>query len=181
VGFLSNLLGGGRRHPHPIHSEDVAMVLAEDRDWFGGLSDTDIAALGQQDNFHRYAAFLKAREEGLAADDAARRVWRYFPYYYLDPAERGRNPLGFTGPNAELPFLLKDRINRLVASGRLTKGLADSSETMNAAIRLLLQQQVALPRYVLCWNCKAQLAVTHETAGNKVRCEQCGTRQTLPR
>jgi hypothetical protein len=59
--------------------------------------------------------------------------------YYLDPSQRGRNPLGFTGINAELPFLIKEKVNRLTIEGRLTKVATESSEPMNAAIRKLLQ------------------------------------------
>lgn len=67
-------------------------------------------------------------------------VWRYFPYFYLDPSKRGQNPLGFTGENAELPFLIKDKINRLAIEGKITKDAAESYETMNAAIRQLLRR-----------------------------------------
>lgn len=138
MGFLSWLRGEKRRPPHSVHPEDAGLILDEDRDWFSGLSDADVAALNQEDNVFRYAAFLKAKDEGLSAEDAARRCWRYFPYYYLDPSERGRNPLGFSGANAELPFLIKDRVTRLATAGSITKDLAESHETMNAAIRQLL-------------------------------------------
>jgi len=40
---------------------------------------------------------------------------------------------------------------------------------------------MARPTTVACWSCKAELEVTPETAGRKVRCAQCGTRQALPR
>jgi len=34
---------------------------------------------------------------------------------------------------------------------------------------------------VRCWRCKAPLVVTPETRGKKVKCQQCGTKQELPR
>jgi hypothetical protein len=139
MGFLSRMLGVKRRRPHWVHPEDAGLVLDEDREWFSGLSDADVAALNQEDNVFRYAAFLKAKDEGLSAEDAARGCWKYFPYYYSDPSERGRNPLGFSGANAELPFLIKNRVTRLAIAGSITKDIAESHETMNAAIRQLLQ------------------------------------------
>lgn len=49
--------------------------------------------------------------------------------------------------------------------------------TMNATIRQIHPP----PSSVLCWSCKTQLPITRETAGKKIRCEQCGTRQILPK
>lgn len=42
-----------------------------------------------------------------------------------------------------------------------------------------LDARVALPSYVVCWKCKAQPSVTHQTAGKKVQCEQCGTQHWM--
>jgi hypothetical protein len=118
-----------------VHAEDAELILDEDHAWFGRLGEKGIATLTQQDNVFRYAAFLKHTEEGLSAEDASRRVWKFLPYHYFHPSERGRNPLGLAGANAELP----NRVSTLAASGRITKDLAERHETMNAIVRYVLQ------------------------------------------
>jgi|SRR6267142_5636243 len=139
MGLLSRMFGRKGREPHPVHPDDALLVTDEDRRWFSGLSNADLAALDQEDSTFQFATFLKLRnEDGLRSDAAARKCWKAFPYYYSDPSTRGANPLGFNGVDAELPFLIKDRVNRLAMTGRLTSELADQHMTMNAAIRQLL-------------------------------------------
>ncbi len=123
-----------------VHPEDVGLTSDDDREWFCSLTETDIASLTLEDDVPRLAAFIKFKDEDLSGADASRRVWRYFPYFYLDPSKRGQNPLGLTGENAEMPFLIKDKINRLAIEGKITKDVAESAETMNAAIRQLLRR-----------------------------------------
>jgi hypothetical protein len=130
--------GGYARPPHPVHPADERLIADEDRKWFSGLTDKDLKALDEQDNVFRYASALKFREEGLSAEEASRRCWQAFPYFYLDPAQRGQNPLGFDGEDAELPLLIKDRVNRLAMLGSITKELMERHRTMNATIRHLL-------------------------------------------
>lgn len=141
MAFWDRFLARRIRQPHPVHPDDAGLILDEDRTWFGSLSEKDIASLTQEDNVFRYAAFLKFKEEGLSAEDASRRAWKFFPYYYLHPSERGKNPLGFDGVNAELPLLIKNRVSALAATGRITKDLAERHETMNAAVRHVLQRR----------------------------------------
>lgn len=143
MGFLSKLFRQTIEQPHPVHHEDAGIIDDDDRRWFCSLTKKDIAALTKVDDVHRLAAFIKFREEeGLSEKAAARRCWKYFPYFYLDPAERGRNSLGLAGPNVKLPFLIKDKVNRLAIAGKITEDMRESQQTMNAAIRQLLQRGV---------------------------------------
>jgi hypothetical protein len=76
----------------------------------------------------------------MSDEDAARRCWKYFPYYHLGLAQRGQSPPHFSGVNAELPLLIKDRVSRVAIAGIITKDTGENHETMNAAIRHLLQR-----------------------------------------
>lgn len=91
---------------------------------------------------------------------------------------------GFPGVNVEdttglTGFKLVVSQEAIVSLGRIKAQM----QSPDATTRPLFQHcgATARPTTVACWSCKGQLEVTPETAGKKVRCAQCGTRQALPR
>lgn len=139
MGLFSRLFRPPIGGPHRIHPADADLVSETDVAWFSDLTENDIRSLGQQDDLFRLAAFTKFVDEGMSDRDAARRVWEYFPYFYIDPSKRGDTPSGLTDEDAKLPFLIKDKVNRLASQGTLTKDLAERFGSMNAAIRYVIR------------------------------------------
>lgn len=85
-------------------------------------------------------------------------------------------------PSAEPVALLCFVVPWDAAMSELRREFKAQRQMLNATSRTPLQQAGAMarPTTVACWSCKAELEVTPETAGKKVRCAQCGMRQALP-
>jgi hypothetical protein len=125
--------------PHHIHPSDENLVDETDVAWFSNLTENDVRLLYQEDDVFRAAAYMKYKDKGLSEEDAARKVWKYFPYFYIDPNKRGDTPPRLADDDAKLPFLIKDKVNRLASQGTLTKDLAERFDSMNAAIRHVIR------------------------------------------
>jgi hypothetical protein len=93
----------------------------------------------KQDDFFRMAAYRKAVAGGATEAEARARVRREFPFYYFDPADRDAGE--YTGDDANLPVILRERVNR---SARVIKPLmedeGDRFTTMNALIRTCIRK-----------------------------------------
>jgi len=139
MGFIANFFRRPIGGPHLLHPDDESLVISRDIEWFSNLSDRDIISLNKQDDFFKVVAYEKYKDEGFAEKDAARQVWKCFPYFYINPENRTSKQLEFDGDDSMLPFLIKDKVNRLAQSGALTENHVNRYTTMNAAIRSLIR------------------------------------------
>lgn len=119
-----------------VHADDRRLVSVDDCEWFGSLSQKDVQKLLKTDDVFRTAAYLKAKEEGLSADEAAAKVHKVFPTFYF--AVSSRESSGLMGENARLPFCVKDRINRMAADGQIDREAILTFSSMNSYLRSML-------------------------------------------
>lgn len=143
MGLFGKLFGS--RQPAPpcaVHLDDRALVQGEDQDWWNSLSLDDCRALEQQDNAFRVAALQKfMADDGLPEDEAAKKVRLQFPFYYWMLEQRGQEHFPLSGADAKLPYVLKDRVNRAVTSGKIDRAALSRASSMNALVRDLIQSR----------------------------------------
>lgn len=145
MGFLRNLFGGGSPAPVlPVHPDDEELVTDGDRKWYATLSLDDCKSFEQQDQAAQMALFMKMIEnDGLSKTEAARRVRKSHIFYYGTLSQRADEPMGFTGEDAKLPYVVKDRANSLLLKyvRKMDRKEIESSSSMNAIIRRLLRTE----------------------------------------
>lgn len=78
----------------------------EDIRWWWNLPDLSRRMMIWSESCFRYAAFLGYLDEGLSAEEAAKRVHNLFPTYG-DPDDTTK----LSGEDRPLPYELKDRVN----------------------------------------------------------------------
>lgn len=141
MGLFSKIFGS--KQPAPpctIHPSDEFLVREEDVAWWNGLSLDDCKAFEQQDNITIVAALQKFMEEdGLSEEDAAKMVRRSFPFYYWALEQRDDEHFPLSASDAKLPYVLKDRVNRAIISGKVDRQVLSRSSSLNALIRDLIR------------------------------------------
>ena len=141
MGFLKKLFG--TRQPAPrveIHPDDKELVRDEDVAWWNSLSLEDVVALEEQDRIFRFAHWKKPVEsEGLSDKEAGEKVRRAWPYFYARLSDREGEKIALSVPDAALPVVLKDRVNRAINNVVITKQAVNESSSVNALIRSLIQ------------------------------------------
>jgi hypothetical protein len=126
--------------PCEIHPDDKDLVRPEDIEWWNSLSLDDCKAFGVEDEVFRVAAWRKFVEtDGLSDADAGRKVCVSFPGYYYKLADRTSEKFQLTGPDALLPFVLKERVNQAVMHGIVEKRAIQSASSVNALVRQLIR------------------------------------------
>ena len=139
----------GRREPAPraqIHSDDQDLVAEDDERWWDTLTLKGCQAMERQDNQVKVAALIQYMEsDGMSEEDAARKVRRSFAAYYSSLEDRKDEPFGFGGDDAKLPYILKDRINRMVIGSVRSREKAraefDAHTSFNALVRRKIRAQ----------------------------------------
>ena len=122
-----------------IVEADLDLVREADRARWRRLKLRSYRADKKQDDFFRLAAYRKAVAGGASEAEARDRVRREFPFYYLNPADRDAGE--YTGDDANLPFILRERINRNARVIKpLMEGEGDRFRTMNALIRTCIRK-----------------------------------------
>jgi hypothetical protein len=122
-----------------IHINDQVLVREEDVSWWSSLSPADCKVLEQEDNELRLTALQKFMEEdGMAEEEATRRVRRLFPIYYQTLEQRDEERVPVAEADARLPYVLKDRVNQAVMNDMIDLVAADHASSMNALIRELI-------------------------------------------
>lgn len=112
MSFLRDLF----RKPEPapaceVDPADQDLVLDSDLEWWASLTLDDVRQLESEDSTFKIALFSKLVEkDGLTQDEAASRVARAFPIYYLTRANRSKGE-DFSGEDAKLPYPIKQRVN----------------------------------------------------------------------
>lgn len=133
----------GSKQPAPpcaIHPRDVVLVRDDDVVWWNGLSLEDCKAFEQQDNITKVAALQKFMEEdGLSEENATIKVRRNFPFYYWALEQREDEHVPLSASDAKLPYVLKDRVNRALMSGKVDRQALNRSSSLNALVRELIQ------------------------------------------
>lgn len=141
MGLFGKLFGS--KQPAPpcaIHTEDRSLVRREDEEWWNALSLNDCKTLEQQDNVFRDAALRKFMEEdGLAEEEAAKKVRLQFPFYYWTLQQRAEEHFRLSASDAKLPYVLKDRVNRALTSGAIDRNALGRASSMNALVREIIQ------------------------------------------
>lgn len=123
-----------------IHSDDRDLVRPEDIEWWNSLSLDDCKAFAAEDKAFRFAAWRKFVEtDGLSDADAGTKVRVSFPGYYYKLADRTNDKFHLTGPDALLPFVLKERVNQAVMNGIVEKRAIQDASSVNALIRQLIR------------------------------------------
>jgi hypothetical protein len=134
VAALKIYYSGPRVAPERIAPEDLDLVRAEDCEAWRRVSRKTYQGWKKQDDFYRVAAYKKAVESGMSAEDAKARVKQDFPFYYVDPANRDEDTYG--GDDGALPIVLRERVNKWAPL--LKPVMVDKSgqfRTMNALVR----------------------------------------------
>ncbi|MBS3953519.1 MAG: hypothetical protein KGZ88_11260 [Methylomicrobium sp.] len=127
----------------PIHPDDLGLVKNSDLKWWDSLSLNNVISYEKQDNIFRVVALRNFVEnEGLSVEQASKKVRKSFIFYYGILQERENEPFGFTGDDAKLPYVLKDRANRAISKiKRMSKQEIDSATSINALIRKILRSE----------------------------------------
>jgi len=137
MGLFDTLFGS--RKPAPlfeIHERDRDLVRQSDIDWWDTLTLKDCIALEKQDDVFKLAAFTKyMKEDGLDGAAAAKKLRLRFLYYYLLSADRSDSRFSLDDKDVSLPYPLKDRINRAMMTGKITKADMENTSSLNALIR----------------------------------------------
>jgi len=142
MGILKKLFG--TRYPAPnhfIHPDDKELVTDSDFKWWQSITLEDCKAFEHQDNIARLALFMKLVEkDGFSKEDASKRVRKVFTFYYGTPEQRDNEPLGFSGDDSKLPYILRDRANKAIMKYmRNIEEEIESSTSINAIIRSLIR------------------------------------------
>ena len=121
-----------------IDPDDMDLVREEDLSWWKSLSLGDCMALEEADiAFHLSSFIYFVMGEGLSVEDAAKRISRHFPSYYMSLDSRVDEGSALTGGDVKLPYVLKDRVNLAAISGAIDlQGLAlGLGSSVNALVR----------------------------------------------
>jgi hypothetical protein len=128
--------------PPVIHPNDVDLVGPADYRWWAGQTMENINSLQSLDQPFTFAAFKKFKARGMSADEAAKEVRRWFPYYYLRLEDRLNDPVNGSEEDRLLPIVIRDRIDRArtrpIILARLKEELPQSTSAnawYRAAIR----------------------------------------------
>lgn len=110
-------------------------VKDEDIRWWWNLQPLERHMMLQVDEFHKMALFIKEREEGKSAEEAAMVGRKYHPFF-----GDSNDTTHVSGDNRLLPEELKDRINKYIEKRMLNdatqyKKDVENSSTFNALIR----------------------------------------------
>lgn len=126
--------------PCEIHPDDQDLIRPEDVEWWNSLSLDDLRAFEVEDEAFRFAAWQKfVEKDGLSDVDARKKVLLTFPGYYYRVADRTSDKFQIAGPDALLPFVLKDRVNQAVMKGVIQKNTIESASSVNALVRHLIR------------------------------------------
>jgi len=139
VAGLKIYYSGPRVPPERIAPEDLDLVTAEECEAWRRVSRRTYQGWKQQDSFYRVAAYKKAVESGMSAEDAKARVKQDFPFYYVDPAFRDEDT--YVGDDGGLPIVLRERVNKwapLLKPVMVEK--SDQFRTMNALVRVFIRK-----------------------------------------
>jgi len=136
----------GSKEPAPkvqIHPDDLALIKNSDLKWWDNLSLDNVISYEKQDNLFRATALRNFVEnEGLLIDQAAKKVRKSFIFYYATLNEREDEHFGFSGEDAKLPYVLKDRANRAIPKiKKMSRQEIDSATSINALIRKILRSE----------------------------------------
>ncbi len=126
--------------PADVHPDDRDLVRAEDIHWRNTLSRADYEVLELGDTSTRLALWIKLVEkDGLSTADAGKEVRLFFPAYYLQLEDRSKEKFAIGTADAQLPYALKDRINRAVMAGVIEKQAIMSASSFNALVRQMIR------------------------------------------
>lgn len=141
MGLFGKLFGGRRPAPEcTIHPDDFDLVSTADIEWWKKLSLQDCQALVQEDDIFRLGVLSQyTKVDGLSAEDAAKKVRRAYPFYYLTLEHRKNEKFSVGLDDARLPYVLKNRINRAVINQFIDPVRLDQASSMNALIRVLIR------------------------------------------
>lgn len=137
MGLFDKLFGSARPAPQcEIHENDRNLVRPDDIAWWNSLSFDDCVALEQQDSAFKLAAYIKyVEKDGLDKADAAKRVRLGFLYFYTQVSGRSEPKFTLPDDDAPLPYPLKERINRALMSGQISRADFSQASSANALIR----------------------------------------------
>lgn len=144
MAFLKRLFGHSEPAPIlPVHPNDQNLVSDSDTDWWRTLTLKDCQVMEGQDNVTKVASIKYGmEEEGLSEEEVVLRVQKNFPRYYGNLEDRDK---GFslihqpTDDDAGLPYVLKDRVNRVVAARRIDADELQAASSFNALIKSLIR------------------------------------------
>jgi hypothetical protein len=143
MGFLKKLFAKGQPAPKlPVHPDDKELITEYDIQWWESLTLDDLKAFEQQDHVAQFALYIKlVKEDGLSSEEAVRQVRKIHPFYYATLDQRDDEPLGYSGEDAKLPYILKDRINKAVMKyiRKMDRNEIQSASSMNAIVRNLIR------------------------------------------
>lgn len=144
MGIFDKIFGAKEPAPNvPIHPDDLVLVKNSDLKWWDSLSLDNVISYEKQDNKFREIALRNFVEnEGLSIEQAARKVRKSFIFYYGTLHEREDEPFGFSGEDAKLPYVLKDRANRAIPKiKKMSRQEIDSATSINALVRKILRSE----------------------------------------
>jgi len=125
--------------PCDIHPDDRGLAGPADIDWWKGLSVSDVQALDVEDQMFRYSAFVKFVErDGLSDQEAGRRIRQMSQAYYMALEDRADEQLAWGQDDLKLPYMIKERVNRAVVAGVITRDVVRTASSFNAVVRRLI-------------------------------------------
>ena len=140
MAFFKRLFGRSEPAPKlPVHTDDQNLVSVADNDWWRTLALKDCQVMEEQDNATKVVALMDGMEnKRLSEEEAVRRTQKLFPRYYGNLEDRDKD-VDLTDNDAELPYVLKDRVNRAVTEGRIGANELQAASSFNALIRSLIR------------------------------------------
>lgn len=145
MGFLKKLFGTSQPAPNlPIHPDDEELITEYDRKWWTSLTLEDCKRMEEEDNVAQLALFMKLVEkDGLSKKKAAKKVRKSHLFYYGKLEQRKDEPLGFSGKDSKLPYIVKDRANKAVIKyiRKMDKSEIEAASSMNAIVRGLIRSE----------------------------------------
>lgn len=141
MGLLKRLFGTKEPAPSlPVHPDDKDLISDYDEQWWESLTLEDCKQIEGEDNDYKLALFIKLCEEtDLSEKKATEHVKKSVIRYYGTLEQRDDDP--FTGEDARLPYILKDRANMAYMKYIVTmdKNEVDSASSVNAIVRKLIR------------------------------------------
>jgi hypothetical protein len=141
MSIFSKLFGTPEPAPDcEVDPVDALLVDTDDERWWASLSRPDLERLEKSDNVFKVALYTKFIEkDGMSKASAISQMKKSFPVYYLRLADREAGD-GFTGRDAKLPYVLKNRVNRFVHNVLATEQhLLAKSTSFNALVRTMIE------------------------------------------
>jgi hypothetical protein len=126
--------------PHCYFTDDDEnLIHSSDIIWWEKLSFKDFERMAKDDEATWITLMSHLIEQkGLSEEVAAKQVRRSLPFYYLNEDEKNNDKLVSDKADSKLPYLIKNRVIKAVATGKFTSEAISAHSSFNALARKLI-------------------------------------------